>query len=483
MDVRETFIKLTQYLVSYGKEYILKPFLPSGIQKDEVGNYFIIIGETKTMFTCHLDNYTNKFKKVTHVFFEDKDGKKVKTDGKTPLGADDKAGMTVMLNMIENNVPGCYYFFVGEEPTMWAGGCKGSKEILKKKPEWFERFDRCIAFDRRGYSSIISSQSGRRCCSKEFVDALSAEFKANGMEFKDDPTGRYTDSGVFMDTISEVTNLSCGGFNEHTDNEFLNLDFLETLSNIAPKINWEKLPKVRDPKKREYTYTWKDEKKDSPKSGKTEILYGGYTPPDLKRRNDKRSAGLFGFGSFVKVRGMELYGIIKDYMDYYGYTLVRKDIPFKTTADKTPIYINAEFRKPNNPPLFITIRNNIIHIKHDRKEKYEYIGDLKAFEHVFDIGFAAKFYKYVDPFIQDLLDYKKKIYRDTYWKVTDDVWKMRKDNVTVRITEETVNRILKQYGDFKFKDLIKDYDDLFDEDDFVIKTHNLLSGKFTEIYI
>lgn len=247
MNTTELFLKLTEYLIPYGSEDILEPFLPKGIQKDEAGNYYIIIGSTKTMFTCHLDNYTQKLVKVNHVFYKDKLGQKVRTDGKTPLGSDDKAGMVVMLNMIENKVPGCYYFFIGEELCAGSRGCQGSKDIIKIKRDWFLQFDRCIAFDRRDYGSIISRQKGRTCCSREFVNALSNEFKKSGMSFKDDPTGIYTDSAVFMETISEVTNLSCGGFKEHTCSEFQNLDYLQRLSQAVLNIDWENLPVVRDP--------------------------------------------------------------------------------------------------------------------------------------------------------------------------------------------------------------------------------------------
>jgi len=57
MDVRKIFIEITEYLTPYKQEDMLEPYLPENIQKDEVGNYYIIIGETKTMFTSHLDNY------------------------------------------------------------------------------------------------------------------------------------------------------------------------------------------------------------------------------------------------------------------------------------------------------------------------------------------------------------------------------------------------------------------------------------------
>jgi len=247
MDVKKLFIELTKQLIPYKSEHLVLPFLPEGIETDEVGNYRITIGETRTMFTCHLDSYTEKLVNVTHKILTDSKGLKIGTTGKTPLGADCKAGVTIMINMINHNVPGCYYFFIGEESITGGGGCKGSRAIFKANSDYFKQFDRCIAFDRHGYDSIISSQRGEVCCSDAFVKQLSAYFSANNLQYRKDPTGKYTDSAVFMYIIPEVTNISTGGFYEHTNKEFQNLTFLEKLCNATIKIPWEELPVVRIP--------------------------------------------------------------------------------------------------------------------------------------------------------------------------------------------------------------------------------------------
>lgn len=62
------------------------------------------------MFTCHLDTCCHKQEFVNHV----QDDRFIRTDGKS-IGADDKAGMVVLLYMIEKGIPGIYYFFIGEE--------------------------------------------------------------------------------------------------------------------------------------------------------------------------------------------------------------------------------------------------------------------------------------------------------------------------------------------------------------------------------
>ena len=112
---RKTFLSLVTKTYPHGNEDEVLQFLPE-LQKDVVGNYYTIIGgHTETMFTCHLD--TADRTQMTTNLFSIKEGEDeiIVTDGNSVLGADDKSGTTVMLYMMEHNVPGLYYFFIGEE--------------------------------------------------------------------------------------------------------------------------------------------------------------------------------------------------------------------------------------------------------------------------------------------------------------------------------------------------------------------------------
>ena len=246
MDIKETFLKLTNHTYPYGKEFYLEKFLPKGFKKDKYGNYYYKIGKSKTIFACHLDTACKKYEKVNHVI----DGKMIKTNGKTILGADDKAGMVVLLYMIEQNIPGTYYFFVGEEV-----GCIGSKAASAK--DNFSNYNSIISFDRRDTCSIITHQSWERCCSDDFANALSNAYIDLGLELKPDDGGVYTDSAEFTDVISECTNISVGYYKEHTHEESQDIDFLEKLCMASAIIDWENLPIVRDFKVKEYkTYNY-----------------------------------------------------------------------------------------------------------------------------------------------------------------------------------------------------------------------------------
>jgi len=248
MNIREKFLELTQFTEILDQEYLIRKYLPKQLKEDHVGNYYMKIGESDTMFTSHLDTAAHYRRKVTHVFDElkTKNGRTehfIETDGTTLLGADDRAGVVIMMYMIEHNVPGLYYFFIGEE-----SGTVGSSNILKDKPEIFEPYKKCISFDRRGYGSVITQQMGGRCCSPTFTAALVDQLKsATGYRWEGDSTGIYTDSAVFMDTIDECTNLSVGYFNEHSMGEFQNMTYLEDLCEGIIKVDWENLPVERNP--------------------------------------------------------------------------------------------------------------------------------------------------------------------------------------------------------------------------------------------
>ena len=242
MRITKKFLALTKFTYPHGKEHQLLHQLPEGYQEDGLGNYYIQIGETpSTMFTCHLDTADKTQTKVKHVF----DGNIIRTDGKSILGADDKAGMTVILYMIQKQVPGLYYFFIGEEV-----GCIGSRKLADTwtKTEFSKYIKKVVSFDRRGTDSIITYQMFGRCCSDEFAQELGNRMNATGNKMKMvlDDTGILTDSAKFVRLVPECTNISVGYQNEHTGKESQDIEFLRRLCNTVVKVDWETLPVKRD---------------------------------------------------------------------------------------------------------------------------------------------------------------------------------------------------------------------------------------------
>ena len=244
--IPELFLKLTSKTYPHGSEDIIANemvklgYLPKDLSKDTHGNYFYKIGESRTIFASHLDTVSNKHEDVKHVL----DGETIRTDGTTTLGADDKAGVSIMIWMMKHNIPGTYYFFIGEEV-----GCIGSG-LAAKYGEFKGVYDRIISFDRRGTTSIITHQSWARCCSDVFADAFCAELnksKDYKLNYIKDDGGVYTDSAEFVDLIPECTNVSVGYYSEHTKNENQDIRHLVNLASACLLVDWENLPTKRNP--------------------------------------------------------------------------------------------------------------------------------------------------------------------------------------------------------------------------------------------
>lgn len=257
MNIKDTFLKLTNRTYPHGHEEELFHLLPQDLSVDDFGNLYTKVGENpSTMFTAHLDTATAALTDVVHVF----EGDIIKTDGKSILGADDKAGVTVMLYMIENKVPGLYYFFLGEEV-----GCIGSGKLSEQhRTSPMTNIKKVISFDRRNTGSIITYQSSTRCCSDEFGNALADALNSAGAEvydndttlsYKIDPTGLYTDSAKFTKIYPECTNISVGYYSEHTFSERQDIKHLDKLAKAACLVDWESLPIKRDPSSVEYNYS------------------------------------------------------------------------------------------------------------------------------------------------------------------------------------------------------------------------------------
>lgn len=241
-DVRSTFLSLVSKTYPMGHEDEVLQFLPK-LNKDIHGNYFkIIAGDDTTMFTSHLDTADRK-QVDTNLYTKTVNNEEfIFTDGKSVLGADDKAGVTTMLYMMANNIPGLYYFFVGEE----RGGI-GSRDLSDTftDHDYLKNIKRCVSFDRRNTNSVIASQMGRNCCSEEFAKAMCEEYNKNGLSLSVDYTGIFTDSASFIDDINECTNISVGYNHEHTGKEIQNMTFLEKLCKASISVDWKSLPVVR----------------------------------------------------------------------------------------------------------------------------------------------------------------------------------------------------------------------------------------------
>jgi len=192
----------------------------------------------RTLFVAHVDTVhhadgINKIKMTDTVWY---------AQG-SQLGADDGAGVAMLMHLMHAGVPGHYVFTRGEE----CGGV-GAK-ALADDDRFLRRFDRAIAFDRRGTTSVITHQGFGRCCSDVFAEALSAQLMTHCDElmYMPDDTGVYTDTAEFTGIIPECTNISVGYQREHSHEEAQSILHLQALAEACMQVQWDELPTVRDP--------------------------------------------------------------------------------------------------------------------------------------------------------------------------------------------------------------------------------------------
>lgn len=204
---------------------------------------------SKSIFVSHLDTVHKDELTPNPVVYDANKKLAYKTDG-TPLGADDGAGVWLLFEMAAAGVKGTFLWTVGEE----RGGV-GAKWLADSAAAWLSGFDRAIAFDRKGASSVITHQAWVRCCSDEFAAALALGLSTTmPHEFAPDSGGIYTDTAEFTELIPECTNISVGYDMEHTAMETLDVAYLKNLLAGCLLVDWESLPTKRDPTKVESTW-------------------------------------------------------------------------------------------------------------------------------------------------------------------------------------------------------------------------------------
>jgi Peptidase family M28 len=203
---------------------------------------------SKVLFSCHTDT-VHHMHGIQDIAYDPTFGHVVLSEpGKgvaTCLGADDGAGIWLMLEMIRAKVPGTYVFHRGEER-----GCIGSRAMADEHRAWLQHFDCAIAFDRPGFDEVITHQLSRtRCASDEFGKALATALSAldNGLKYSTSDRGMVTDTAQYRRLIPECVNIGVGYQDQHGKDEFLDYGHLVKLRDACLSFNWEELPIKRDP--------------------------------------------------------------------------------------------------------------------------------------------------------------------------------------------------------------------------------------------
>ena len=201
-----------------------------------------------TLFSCHVDTVDRPSKDAAarKKLVYDPGFGLISLDSQNTvgncLGADDSAGIWMMMQMLAAGVPGTYLFHRGEE----CGGVS-AKAIAQKESAFVKRFQVAVAFDRKSTGDIVTHQGGLVCASNKFASRLGDMLAEHGMNYKASTTGSYTDVKEYRKIIPEVVNLSVGYENAHGPKEELDYGHLVALAKACCGVAWESLPIDRDP--------------------------------------------------------------------------------------------------------------------------------------------------------------------------------------------------------------------------------------------
>ena len=195
----------------------------------------------------------------------------------TSLGADDKNGIWVILNLLALKKKINFAFCHSEET-----GGTGSTQIVQDEEcgKFIENCKYCVVIDRRNAHDIIGYSNEYCLC---LDDRLENFAKEKGFKFKSE-TGSVSDANRFS-TLIECINISCGYYNPHSSTEYTNLNELWNTLQFCIKIvdefvyqsasaeRLQKFKKCSCPYKKAYStatyysaYRKKDEEEDDPRS-------------------------------------------------------------------------------------------------------------------------------------------------------------------------------------------------------------------------
>ncbi|OEH86084.1 hypothetical protein BHU72_14240 [Desulfuribacillus stibiiarsenatis] len=147
------------------------------------------------------------------------------------LGADDRAGIAVILDVLRRvestrfNGTIKVSFTVQEEV-----GCIGSSMI---NPHWLEGVNAAIVVDRRGSRDIVINNRSTTFCHRAVGDFYEYVSTSIGMEDWKATTGGLSDTAVYARLGINSVNLSVGYQNEHTNREILNIIHAQQTSDFV----------------------------------------------------------------------------------------------------------------------------------------------------------------------------------------------------------------------------------------------------------
>ncbi len=225
-SIRET--TMTDFI----EDYIENKFNNVIVEKDKIGNLYITKGslyedEYYPCVVAHTDEVHefNQYRVVINTgdFFM---GWCNKYGCRNGIGADDKVGIFIALTLLEY-VDVLKIFLPVQEEV----GLIGTKNA---KMEWFKDVGYLMQCDRRGHSDLITFTNGVKVASNDFIEDV-YEIMVNYKYKK--ASGTCTDIGglVTQGVGVSAVNISCGYYDEHTDEELI---YIPALVNCLNMVNY-----------------------------------------------------------------------------------------------------------------------------------------------------------------------------------------------------------------------------------------------------
>lgn len=216
--------KMRRFLRKQAKDYGADT-----IVTDNYGNLLITKGlsETYPCLAAHMDQVQHAHSKDFRVIEIDDDviGWSPKCHEQQGLGADDKNGIFICLELLRKFDVMKVAFFVGEET-----GCQGSSRV---DLGFFKDCRFIVEPDRKGGHDLITSMFCGDVCSEEFTKAIGYEqygYKPDHGSITD--VGELVERGVGISCL----NLSCGYYEAHTDHELTVLSELRNCMDFVEHI-------------------------------------------------------------------------------------------------------------------------------------------------------------------------------------------------------------------------------------------------------
>ena len=200
---------MSNYIISWIKKYVPN----AQIIKDNIGNLYVTKGESDKYPTlcCHMDqvqiNHSDDFEilvKNNKIYGYSKLNQRYEG-----LGADDKNGIWVCLNMLKKHNILKIFFSVQEEIE-----CKGARQA---DMSFFKNSMYIIEPDCSGKDVVKTTLKGLKCASDDFINDINAE--KYGYKFAE---GKRVDILILSKRGVGVSciNISTGYYDEHTDEEY-----------------------------------------------------------------------------------------------------------------------------------------------------------------------------------------------------------------------------------------------------------------------